>query len=223
MVSFYYLRLHAPILSWLPVTFYALSPLALIGLVMAAPRIRAMWPLYLMVATWVVSLTAFLVLGRLRALLVAAAIPFAAFTIVECFRGTRRRMLTLVAAALVVGFWTGRPLPAGQPAISTTDWLTPFLARYEAPAREALEANDPRRHAQAYQEFLRYAPDFSGMPRSGPVLLHASDRELAQVFAGVHDVCARALHAAGEPGSAGEHERQAAELRHLAGLPGGRQ
>jgi hypothetical protein len=76
--NFYYMRTQVAMLAWLPVTFWACAPLALAGLVLAARRIRDVWPLYLLVASALVPLLLFYVLARFRIELAAALLPFAA-------------------------------------------------------------------------------------------------------------------------------------------------
>jgi hypothetical protein len=216
-VNFYYWRLRAPILAWLPVTFYALAPLGLVGLVLAAGRVRQAWPIYLLVLTTVASLVAFLVLGRLRALLLAAVIPFAALTLVDAVRARPRRAVTIALAVVLLGIWTGRSLPASQPLIGVNDWLLPFLVRYQFQVKTAMDANDPTGVAQAYLEFLRYEPDFSRMVRSGEMLRTATDREAARTFAQIHDVCAAMLRAAGDEEQGRRQTQEALRLHRLAG------
>ena len=45
--NIYYYRIHAAILSWLPMTFLTCMPFALAGFVIALPDIKKSWPLYL--------------------------------------------------------------------------------------------------------------------------------------------------------------------------------
>ena len=90
-------------------------------------------------------LLVFYTLGRFRVALIAAVIPFAAFALVELFRSAaRRNTLAVVVTAvslMIVGSWTGRPLP-NRTLIASSFWLGPYYARYEAEARAALAADE---------------------------------------------------------------------------------
>ena len=81
--NFYYLRMEAPVLAWMPVTFWLLAPLSLVGLVIGVRRADQAWPLYLVIGVALASMVVFYVLGRFRAGLMAAAIPFAALALSE--------------------------------------------------------------------------------------------------------------------------------------------
>jgi hypothetical protein len=215
-VNFYYLRRHAPVLDWMPVTFLVLGPLSLVGLVVAARRARATWPLYSLVGCHLAALVTFFVLGRLRVPMLAALIPFASVSLV-CLAGARRQAAIAAAAVLVLGLWTGRPLRADQPRIETTYWLTPFLARYQFQVNDALQAHDNGAATAAYLEFLRYEPDLSGNERVGDVLASRSDREVAETFGQIHAVCASMLRLSGRVAEAQRQSEQAATLFRLAG------
>ena len=215
-VNFYYLRLHAPVLGWMPVTFFVLGPLSLVGLVIAARRAREAWPLYSLVACHLAALTAFFVLGRLRVAMLAALIPFASVTLASLVNA-RRRAVIAAAAVLALALWTGRPLPPGQPLIGTTDWLTPFLAKYQFQVNDALQAQDDAATTRAYLEFLRYEPDLSKNERAGDALASGSDREVARTFGQIHVVCAGLLREGGRVEEAQQHSAKAASLFRLAG------
>ena len=216
-VNFYYVRLVAPVLQWLPVTFFMLAPLGLAGLVVAARKWRETWPLYAGVLSAVISLVVFLVLGRLRLVLLAAVIPFAALAVVEAVRGSNRRRLVLGVAVLAAGLWTGRALPADKPLIELNDWLTPFLVQYKYDVERATNAGDTAGTAAAYMAFLRYEPDFTTFEREGGVLISPADREAARTFAQIHALCAQLLTTSGQAGQADTELRKADALSRLAG------
>jgi 4-amino-4-deoxy-L-arabinose transferase-like glycosyltransferase len=210
--DFYYMRLKAPVLSWLPVTFWLCSPLALVGLVLGARRWREAWPLYLLAAVTAAPLILFYVLGRFRIPFFAAVIPFAALTLVEVGRALRARHyargLAIAAAVLVVSAWTGRPLAADQRLIRTADWILPWSVTYETQVYGALDAKDPARAAAAYLDFFKYEP-------SDAQILAAGDPQLAPELADMHNECAQILRLAGQPSLA---EAQLLRARRLLEL-----
>ena len=214
--NFYYLRRHARVLDWMPVTFFVLGPLSLVGLVIAAQRARAIWPLYSLVGCHLAALMTFFVLGRLRVPMLAALIPFAALALVYLVNARRRAVIAAVAV-LALGLWTGRPLPPGEPLIGTTEWLTPFLAKYQFQVNDALQARDNAAATAAYLEFLRYEPDLSGDVRAGDVLVSGSDREVARTFGQIHAAFAGLLREAGRVEEAQRQSVKAASLFRLAG------
>ncbi|MCY2929720.1 MAG: hypothetical protein NTV86_09550, partial [Planctomycetota bacterium] len=79
---FDYYRLHSSVLADMPVTFWALSPLALVGVFVGLGQFRARWPLYLLVAVSFLVVMLFHGISRHRRPLEAAVIPLAAWTIV---------------------------------------------------------------------------------------------------------------------------------------------
>jgi 4-amino-4-deoxy-L-arabinose transferase-like glycosyltransferase len=210
--DFYYMRLKAPVLAWLPVTFWLCSPLALVGLVLGARRWREAWPLYLLAAVTAAPLILFYVLGRFRIPFLSAVIPFAALTLVEAGRalGARRygRGLAIAAAVLVVAAWTGRPLAADQRLIRTSDWILPWSVTYESQVYGALDAKDPARAAAAYLEFFNYEP-------TDAQIIAARDPQLAPELADMHRECAQILRLAGQPAQA---DAQLQRARHLLEL-----
>jgi hypothetical protein len=215
-VSFYYFRLMAPVLRGLPVTFFALAPLGLVGVFIARKRWREVWPLLAVILASLVSLTVFLVLGRLRLVLLVATLPFAALAIVETIRASLAVRTASVIAVLLIGLWTGRPLPDDRPLIELNDWLTPFLVEYKFEVKAAMDAHDDGRAAAAYLAFLRLEPDFSEFERAGGGLAKSSDREVARTFAQVHEVCGQFLKSAGQVGAAEVEFKKAEMLKRLA-------
>jgi dolichyl-phosphate-mannose-protein mannosyltransferase len=219
MVSFYYMRRFAPVLAWLPVTFYVLAPFALVGLVVGLRQAHEAWPLYALVLCLFASLVGFLVLGRLRAALMAALIPFAAMTFVTLLRARMSTKIATAASVALLMLWTGRPLADGVPLIPTSDWLTPFVVQYQDQIKRALDSNDRAGAAAAYGELLSYGPDFSEMPSSGGVLANASDRDLARTFAEIHAVVSELLRSLGRKDEANAQIERARALLSLAGTP----
>jgi 4-amino-4-deoxy-L-arabinose transferase-like glycosyltransferase len=210
--DFYYMRLQAPVLAWLPVTFWLCAPLALVGLYLGARRWRTAWSLYLLAAVSAAPLVLFYVLGRFRVAFLAAVLPFAALTLVEIGRslGARRyaRGLAIAAAVLVLGAWTGRPLASDQLLIRTADWILPWSVVYESKVYGALDAKDPATAAAAYLDFFTYAP-------TDDQILASADPQLAPELADMHNECAQILRLAGQPSLADQQLQHARRLLAL--------
>ncbi len=211
--NFYYVRNQAAVLAWMPVTFWLIGPLALVGLALAVTRTARPWTLAALVASTAVTLVAFYVLGRFRASLVAAAIPFAALAAAEVTSpsGARRvaRTASIAAAAVLLGLWTGRPLADDQVLIRTSDWILAWSVEYQDRVYGALDRKDPAAAGAAYQEFFaRFEP-------SAADIAAANDPRLAPELADMHAECAQILRAAGRPDAAAV---QVDTARRLLGL-----
>jgi 4-amino-4-deoxy-L-arabinose transferase-like glycosyltransferase len=191
----YYFRLQAPVLAWMPVTFWIVAPLALVGLALAAARAQKPWTLFALVVSSVTTLVAFYVLGRFRVMLVAAALPFAGLTCAELAAALRQRRLGhvggLAVAIVLLGLWTGRPLASDQQLIRTSDWILAWSVEYQDRVYGALDRKDPAVAGATYQEFFaRYEPTAAQILASG-------DPRLAPELADMHAECAQILRAAG--------------------------
>jgi len=196
----YYLEMQAPVLAWMPVTFWLCAPLALTGLALAAMRRRKPWTLFALVASTSATLVAFYVLGRFRVALVAAALPFAGLACAELAAALRSarfaRGAAIAAAVVLLGLWTGRPLANDQLLIRTPDWILAWSVEYQDRVYGALDGKDPARAGADYQEFFaRYEP-------SAAQILASNDPQLALELADMHAECAQILRAAGRTDAA---------------------
>jgi hypothetical protein len=210
--DFYYMRAQVPVLRWLPVTFWLIAPLALVGLVLAVTRIRVAWTLYLIVASVVAPLVLFYVLGRFRTALVAAALPFAAYAAVPIcswISEPGRRVRGAAAAAAVVlllAIATGRPLPPGVPLIRPDDWMIPYVLEYGDRITSAMEAGDSDKAIAAFTGLFAYEPPPADLdPLTGG--------EVADAFARMHDDCAELFRKSGRIPQADAHAARASEFR----------
>jgi Dolichyl-phosphate-mannose-protein mannosyltransferase len=208
--NFYYARRLAPVLTWLPVTMWAIAPLGLVGLVLAAAQIRGRWPLFLAVSTAILPLLIFYVLGRFRIAVVATLFPCAALTLVQAGRFMVRRRysatILLVVSVTAVGLWTGQPLGPHQVLLRPADWIVPFSTLYEVP----IEAAASRRHfgeaARLFVDYFdRYEPSADDM-RDNP--------GLSAELAGMHRDCADLFAAAGDLTAAAAQRAVADRLQH---------
>jgi 4-amino-4-deoxy-L-arabinose transferase-like glycosyltransferase len=212
--SFYLYRLYAGIL-WLPVTFYVLGPLALLGLLLAI-RVPRAWPLLLLALSSLAGMLVFYPSSRFRAPLAAAVIPFAALAAVEtgrllADRRWARALLCLVAVAL--GFaWTSRPLAGGRAQLRGDDCRLPFLLFYGPRLEAARARGDWACAADEMAEAARFEPR---LVRELSAQRPPSDEDAYQcgfVYASAHANAAHALRQTGRAEEAAEHERETARL-----------
>lgn len=177
--NFYFRRGRIPILRWLPVTAWFISPLALVGLVIGVRRLKDAWPLYLLLLLSLLPLLGFYVIGRFRVVLLAASIPFAALTVVAMIDALRRshvrQLAAVTAGVLIVGVWTSRPLDPGMHLLRTDDWILPYTVRYQPRMREAGERGNFQTAASACDASFNEAPTNAEILASGdpdlPLLL----------------------------------------------------
>lgn len=225
--SFDYFALHAPVLRWLPVDFLVIGPMALLGLGMAAPRIRRLWPLYGLVATSLVVLLAFGVFSRLRLPLLAALIPFAALCGARLVDWSASRQAAPLAAALMglalLGAFAARDLPEGQPRIRPSDYSAAYVAFHGPAVDEAYRRGDPCTAAGLYAASLRYEPEAVRRLAGGEDATYPHELQLAQVFRKVHHRHAAALEACRranpDPSAQARLQREIeAARRRVAGL-----
>jgi 4-amino-4-deoxy-L-arabinose transferase-like glycosyltransferase len=193
--DFYYARARVPLLRWLPVTAWVISPLALVGVCLGVRHARKLWILYALVLVALAPLVLFYVLGRFRVLLLAAALPFAAMALVELVRAAANRQWgrsgLIAAATIVLGLWTAAPLAAGRPLVRTDDWLVPYVVRYQPAMRAAGERGDWATAGRACQAYFTEAPDPAAILASG-------DPDLPALMSDVHRRCAAMWERAGE-------------------------
>jgi len=213
--NFYYARTRVSMLEWLPVTFWLIAPLALVGLVLGIRRLDRAWPLYILVATTLVALVAFYVLGRFRVALLAAVIPFAALTLVEIARWARAgfigRTAAACAATALLASWTGRPLASDQVLIRTADWILPYSVVYQPLITEAVDRRDWNTAATRYLEFFKEEPEPAA-------ILASDDATLAPELADMHEECARILRMAGRNAEADAQVQRAGQTLALRRL-----
>jgi 4-amino-4-deoxy-L-arabinose transferase-like glycosyltransferase len=211
--NFYYMRRLAPVLAWLPVTFWILSPLALAGLVLGVSRFKHAWPLYVLVACCLAPLLTFYVLGRFRIALAAAIVPFASLTLVQllAWLSTRRysRFLACSAVLVLLTLWTGRAMAPDRPLIRPSDWFMPYLSEYRTQIKTAVDSQN-REHAVAvFLEFFRYEP-------SPAALEPSASGDVAEFFGRMHADCAALLNELGRTAEARAQLDQADRFFRLA-------
>jgi len=214
--NFYYLRRQAAVLEWLPITFWLIGPLGLVGLFLAAPRHRQAWPLYALVAVHVVTMLMFYVLARFRLALTAAVIPFAACAVVEAWRSLRGaqvvRALVIAGSIVLAAAWTGRPLGAHQVLIRMSDWILPYSVFYQRRVYDALDAKDLKTAGAWYLEFFaRYEP-------SDATIVASDDTTLGPELADMHQECANILAASGQTTLAEAQRVRATQILQLPRL-----
>jgi hypothetical protein len=214
-VNLYHHQRYATVLAWLPVGFWLVAPLGLLGLGMAWRR-RPIWPLLLLVGIGLIVPLAFVPLSRHRLGLLAALLPFAGLAAWRIGDWLRRRRFKWAAAAglgwLLLSAPMLRPLPEPLERIRVADHVAVHEA-YTAPReRAALARGDRAAAARLLAAFLEQQP-------AGLTAGATPDRRrcrLAEIFGQVHARQAEHLERLDRGQRAERHRRQAAALLGIA-------
>lgn len=198
--NFYYSRLQAPVLSFLPLSFGLLAPMAIVGMGMAAGHWRRHWHLYLLVATNIFLLVVFLNTSRLRMALGFSLLPFAAYALVKLSGMLKRRsyprIVAIGLAVILLTLWTQRPLPGGNQPIRPGDYYVP-LAIYYWPRMEASVAQgDAKAVAALCASALQVEPrhEIDSLIKGELTTVTSNDIDVATIFAEANEKCSRFSH-----------------------------
>ena len=206
--NFSYFRLYSRMLQR-SLTTYLLAPLMLAGLALALSRFERYALLYAVAAAGIIMGLIAQPVARYRAGYLAATIPFAAYAVVQTVDWWRARHYgragSVAAAAVLLFFWTSRPLPAGRTEIRTVDYLAPYYFYWIPEHTAATQSGQWRRAADLLQDSLRHQPSD---PRQVA--------ELAQVYSRVHAQLAQDLFQSGDPAGAAREAQRARELEQQA-------
>jgi hypothetical protein len=198
-------------------TFFALGPLGLVGMALAAGKANRCRYLYLQVLTNLFALVLFWPVGRFRLPMAAAMVPFAALTVVRVAQWVveRRTLRAVVAACAIAGIWlsTGRPLPTDSPPIRSADYLVPYRVYYTPMINEAAEAGKWQQAADVLAESLRYEPDSVRQMGSGYLPRTPDEAKLGEYYSQLREYYAGLLLRAGHAPAAASQHRRATEIR----------
>lgn len=218
-VNYYYLRELSPVLGLLPVTFFVLSPLSAIGLVLAARRRKEAALLYWLVVVCAIPLLAFYVLSRFRIPLVAALIPFAAFTIVQLLDWIAARKvgpaLATIAALVVFSLWSMQPLREGTVILRPSEFVVALNEHYKPKCEAALAAKDPATALRLADEALAMEPELVRGLHKGRDARNHTEAIFAGVFGYLHGLRSDALSGLGRAEQARSESQRASELLRI--------
>ena len=214
--NFYYFRLQASVLRWMPISFAIVAPLALAGCVLAWPRWRRCLPLYALILAHFVVLMAFFVVDRFRMPMAAAMIPFAGLTMARLAEylasHTWKPAAAAIAAILVLWLAIARPFSEDRPLIRVSDWRAPYRVYYDPRCASAQEAGNWQEAADIYAESLRNLPP--EIVRTGPSrpARDADEAELASFYSRVYYIRSQLLMRCNRKQEAQAEYRRAVEL-----------
>jgi hypothetical protein len=217
--NFYYGRLEAPVLVWLPITFWVLASLGLAGLLLYLKSWRTLWPLYLAVCWSILPLWLVTPNSRYRQTLTVALIPFAAILLVRCCDWLLEKKYwnacKLGLVVLPLACWMLRPLPPNILIIRVADYVVPYQTFYRPRIEAAMQSKNWQRMEELVLDALHYEPEaIKNCDRAHPAL---SDIEagLAEVFAWTHFAYYMCLNNLGRNEQATQEFERANELRFI--------
>jgi 4-amino-4-deoxy-L-arabinose transferase-like glycosyltransferase len=218
--NFYYYRMHSPTLRLLPMTYYFVASLGIVGLIMAASRIRRNWPAYLPVMINLPVLLIFFVQARYRIPLAAGVIPFAGLALSRIAVGFLNRDARLTSLIIVSVFlimlWTGRALPQGMETIRPADFTAPYEYYYQPRIIAALKAGNKKEAVDIIEGALRYRPELIINFKPGSHARSADEFGMMMNFSQIYEFYSRILTAAGMQTEAGSASAFSAELSRAA-------
>lgn len=221
--NFYYAKRHSELLARMPFTFFALSPLALLGLALAARDVKRSSPLYLMIVAGIAVGVLAMPFSRYRVPYEAAMIPFAALCLTRLATWIESRrwgyVVALVAAAIALFAWTSRPLPRGRTQIRVADYISPY-GYFWGPRLEA--ARSPAEAAAVFEASLEVEPPELRALAARPRRLSRFQVELARSYLPIYAGYARALADAGRAEDAARARAMATFLAEVVRVLGGR-
>jgi hypothetical protein len=219
-VDSYFYEIYMPILAWLPVTVGVLSPLAIVGLLLAVRRFSQHIALYLFVLTAIAPLLLCIALARFRLPLVVAMIPFAGYATAQTIGWFGRqqwfRGAATVACIAGLALWIDRPLPASISLYRSCDYADVFNNYFQPRARQALQSQDWRRAADILADCVRREPPgLTGRP-TALMAPNSEERNIAEILADINNGCGSLYAQAGDRAAAEKHFARAAELKQFS-------
>jgi 4-amino-4-deoxy-L-arabinose transferase-like glycosyltransferase len=219
--SFYLARQAAPVLWAMPAGFGLVGTLGIVGLVLAALRRGPpAWEPWLLVAAALVPLQLFYSLGRLRAALLAALLPFAGIAVERLARWLRDRRghgltawagLALVAALVVL-----QPAVDVRPLVRAGDVARAWAVHHGPRAEAAEAAGRPADAAKEWSELIALSGAAGRRLERGAPARNPEEGRLAGLLAVLEGHRAAALVRAGRGAEARAAERRAEALRIAA-------
>lgn len=211
--SYDYFLLQVPIARAIGVSFGLIAPLGIVGLVLGRRRSWEYGLTFAYLAAGMVSLVLLYTLGRLRLPTAFAAIPFAAFGLVESLRAVAEaragRALVLFASFVALALVIDWPFALHTPRVADFG-VANEIALHLAEQRFA---GEPRRAEAILEHQLQTEPDdLRVLQPTGPTTtLSILSADLAASFAPLHRSLAGLLEKRGAMGAA-EGERYRATL-----------
>jgi hypothetical protein len=191
--NLYYYFMHSSVLRWMPFTFFLLAPISIVGMFLAARQARGCAFLYLQVFVNLAVLSLFFPVGRFRLPMAAALIPFAGLAVwrVSVYLASRRFGLAaaVLAAMVALGFWTGRPVPAGKHAIRLADFTVPYDIYYKARIERAVADDDWPTAAFEASRLISFRPRWLDEIGPGHPPAPGEDTRTARWFMDLHRMC----------------------------------
>jgi 4-amino-4-deoxy-L-arabinose transferase-like glycosyltransferase len=215
--NFYFYRIHAGILRWLPLTYGCLAPVGVVGLLMAFRRLdKALAVVCVVVLANIAVMLMSTVYGRFRLPVAALLLPFTGFVAIRLIgwleAGQWARALGVTAAVGVLAVWVGRPADASVALIRCADCTVPYQVYYNPRIEAACNAQSWPAVTSILLDSLRYEPD--NVRRLSPAnKARSADEEcLAELYIRKRQILIYTLDAQGRNQEADVYRRRVKEL-----------
>ena len=219
-VNFYYYRLHSRILRFLPITFFILAPLSIVGIAIAICERRRCAPLYFLLSMHVISILMTYVSSRFRAPLIAALLPFAGLSIARIYDSLKQRVtistLLICVSLMIVSIWTMRSLPKEVSIFRMADFSVPYKFYYQKNLLAAEAEGNLSKIIEVLEELLQSEPNCIQTISKVSPPNNLSERKLTLMFSRFRMIYANALMRAGRNEEAGIIFNRANELENLS-------
>ena len=164
-INFYYYKSHSTILKLLPLTFFLVAPLCLVGIYLAVKDGKQAWPLLAMGGIVLFTMVVFFPLARYRIPMVAVLFPFAGYSIARAI--LEKKAMAILAVA-VAAYWVFSSIPgSAPPKIIAADYSNAAAVSFLPRIKEAMASDDWETATGVYREWTSYEAEF-GIDLSHP-------------------------------------------------------
>lgn len=218
-VNYYNVRAMSSVLGALPVTFFWLAPLSMLGLCLGLRRWRPAGMLYGLVLASILPLLAFYVLSRFRVPLTTALIPFAALAVVRTvdwlLAGRYGNAGAAAAGILLLSLWTMRPMAGDLVPLQPVAYMLAWKDFYKPEEEKARWAGDYARAASVMRRALATEPELVRKLGRNNRIQNPFEANLVTMFGLFHQRYGEDLTGVGQDREARLHMNRARELQEL--------
>lgn len=214
--NFYFFRQYGFVLSIAFVTPFILSPLIILGLILAlVNKVRA-WPLYIMASVLFISLMAFFVLSRFRTPFYSVMIPFAGYAIYSLIRMIVPFQKWLILYIMILAglfTWTLHPNPYEIQKIRYAEYAVTYEYHYIPRINRYLDEGNDIEVKKLFEELIHLEPVHIRSLNQYNKAIYLEDALFAEFYIEVYSYYAQYLSYTGRDVRASRMLAKAMDLR----------
>ena len=217
-VNFYFYREFSRVLYFTFISFLIVSPLAIIGIILALYRRKNAWPLFLIVPVVMIPMLAFMVLSRYRITLAPVLMPFAAFAVVELL-GTWKKWqnLFIIIGLVPLFFWVAQPDSNEVNKIPANEYLIIYHTHYLKRIIGEADQKNWKGAIHLVTDFLdRYEPGKLKQIKPSYKCENENESQIFQLFSGFYEIRSRLFTADGLENPAADDLQNSALLKQAS-------